>query len=449
MLFIALLLASAMPVCAASETAQWAHAIHVAGFGMTLIQSVDQTQDGGFILAGAGAGASVDAVCIKMNASGMVQWARAYGGVKDDYASRIIQTADGGFIFTGVTESSGAGRTDAWVVKLDSSGNIVWQKTYGSSWIEQARVVLQNKDGSFLVAGNYQRYGSGGGWDAWCMKLTQTGSMVWKKTYRTSTADETVVDAAVTEDGGLILFGSSQGKAWGLRINATGGILWQKLYSAGEQTIGTAVATTEDGGTIVGGIVTTADWGYNGWVARLDSAGNLSWQSGFQSDQYVFVTATRQEKDGHILVIGTVGFSDLLILSPGKQHPFATAPSGDSWSARLDAGGKMILQKTFGRTAQEYVSAFHETPDDGSVFVGCRVTDTGFDALVARTTADGNACSRFRSTRKISNLAMNMTAEASNVGITNAVFLARAGKGVAANLTTSIVNLCAASAAMQ
>lgn len=450
LMFLALLFVWAMPLCAENEAAPWARAIHVDVY--TAIQSVDQTSDGGFILAGVWFNdTDIDAVCIRLNASGMVQWAKKYGGTKYDYASRIMQTADGGFIFAGSTESFGAGRSDAWVVKLDSSGNIVWQKTYGSSWIEQGRVVIQNKDGSYFIAGNYQRYGTGGGWDGWCMKLTQTGGIAWRKVYR-RTSDEMLMDAAATGDGGFILVGqgATRSRAWCVRIDGSGKTLWQKAYGVGDTDItATAVAATADGGAVLGGMYMTADWKANGWTAKVDSSGNLSWQSSFQSDEYVFVTAIRQEKDGHILVTGTVGFSDFIILSHGKQHPFAATPNGDSWSGRLDATGKMFWQNSFGKTPNEYLSAVHQTPDDGSVFVGYRKTSAGWDALVTRTSADGSTCSKFRSTKKISGATLNMTAESSNVGTTQGVFSVRDSKGVTTNLTTSVVNLCAATASTQ
>lgn len=110
------------------------------------------------------------------------EWARSYGGVGRDGASSVQQTTDGGYIVAGSTDSFSAGSNDAWVFKLDASGIIVWQKTYGGAGNDNASWIQQTSDGGYIVAGYTSSYGAGG-IDAWVLKLDSTGNVVWQRTY--------------------------------------------------------------------------------------------------------------------------------------------------------------------------------------------------------------------------------------------------------------------------
>ncbi|MEF3167805.1 MAG: hypothetical protein K6360_00495 [Deltaproteobacteria bacterium] len=81
------------------------------------------------------------------------QWAKTYGGTSHDVANSIQQTSDGGYIVAGWTSSFGAGDWDFWVIKLDASGNVAWQKTYGGTSCDEAFSIQQTSDGGYIVAG--------------------------------------------------------------------------------------------------------------------------------------------------------------------------------------------------------------------------------------------------------------------------------------------------------
>jgi len=139
------------------------------------INSVIQTADGGFALAGYtysyGAG-GMDVWLVRTDARGVPQWQQTYGGSHYDYANAVIKTADGGFALAGCTESFGPGKYyyyNAWLVKTDADGNVEWQQTYGGSDWDGANSVIETADGGFALAGITASYGAGG-YDAWLVK---------------------------------------------------------------------------------------------------------------------------------------------------------------------------------------------------------------------------------------------------------------------------------------
>jgi ribosomal protein S11 len=135
------------------------------GTGSDNASSVQQTSDGGYMVAGYtesfGAGGS-DIFLIKTDASGNVIWAKTYGGTHSDYASSVQQTSDGGYIVAGYTFSFGAGINDIFLIKTDANGNVIWAKTYGGTAYDYAYSVQQTSDGGYIVAGYTRSFGAGG-----------------------------------------------------------------------------------------------------------------------------------------------------------------------------------------------------------------------------------------------------------------------------------------------
>ena len=140
--------------------------------------SVIQTSDGGFLAAGYtesyGAGEE-DFWLIKTDSRGNKIWDKTFGGSKLDYCNSVIQTADGGFLAAGYTESYGAVLRDFWLIKTDSRGNKIWDKTFGGSWWDECSSVIQTADGGFLAAGYTESYGAGEA-DFWLIKLDAEGN---------------------------------------------------------------------------------------------------------------------------------------------------------------------------------------------------------------------------------------------------------------------------------
>jgi len=193
--------------------------------------AVQQTADGGYVLAGStssyGAG-GCDAWLIKTDASGNKLWDKTFGGVYDDEAYSVQQTADGGYVVAGYTLSYGAVHsTDAWLIKTDASGNKLWHKTFGGALMDGAYAVQQTADGGYVVAGWTSSYGAGGR-DAWLIKTDASGNKVWDKTFGGPSRDE-AWSVQRTADGGYVLagwtysYGVGSFDAWLIKTTSAGG----------------------------------------------------------------------------------------------------------------------------------------------------------------------------------------------------------------------------------
>ncbi len=184
-------------------------------------------------------------------------------GASDDYAESVQATSDGGYILAGGTNSFGAGNYDAWCVKLDASGNVLWQKTYGGASADIAESVQATSDGGYILAGSCQS-------DAWCVKLDASGNVLWQKTYGSADNDNAWAVQA-TSDGGYILagntnsFGAGNSDVWCLKLSSTGDIdpscanlVLSSIASTSVSTAVPAISTAAVMPTAVAGIATSA-----------------------------------------------------------------------------------------------------------------------------------------------------------------------------------------------
>ena len=114
--------------------------------------------------------------CIGYTAGEILTWDKAFGGIEAEVANSIIQTRDGGYALAGYTWSKGAGREDAWMIKLDENGEMAWDKTFGGSDEDVARCIIQAENGGYVLAGYTESKGAGK-YDAWVIKLDEKGNL--------------------------------------------------------------------------------------------------------------------------------------------------------------------------------------------------------------------------------------------------------------------------------
>jgi len=238
--------------------------------------SVQQTSDGGYIVLGKTE--SVDGenwgiLLIKTDTNGNVQWAKTYGGGGKYKAYSVQQTSDGGYILAGeeylfVDDGGGdyfAFSTrdyNALLIKTDANGNVQWAKTYGGTNYDYATSVQQTSGGGYIVAGRTYSFGAGG-WKVFLIKTYANGNLEWAKTYSTGTGWAESVRQ--TSDGGYILAGYIYTGIWPnydiflIKTYANGNVQWAKIYGGGNRDEGAFVQQTSDGGYIVVG--TTESFG--------------------------------------------------------------------------------------------------------------------------------------------------------------------------------------------
>jgi uncharacterized delta-60 repeat protein len=334
------------------------------GSGNDQVWSVQQTGDGGCILAGwtasFGAGGN-DFWVLRLDSTGSVVWQKAYGGALQDDARCVKQTSDGGYVVAGETNSFGTGGLDFWVLRLNSNGSIVWQKTYGGTGDDTAWSVEQTADGGYIVGGQTASFGAGS-IDAWVLKLDSNGSVTWQKTYGGSGAD-VLRSVGQSSDGGYIVagytisFGAGTLDAWILKLSSNGSVTWQKTYGGYSDDYVTSIQETQDGGYIAAG--TTLSFGagsYNIWVLKLDSNGSAVWQKTYGGAGGDYADSVQQTSDGGYIVAGhTSSFG---------------AGSWDAWVLKLDSAGSLTWQKTYGGSDNDQVYSVRQTTDGGYILAG-------------------------------------------------------------------------------
>ena len=303
--------------------------------------SVQQTSDGGYIIVGGtysfGAGEN-DVYLIKTDSEGNLQWQKAFGGSHFDYGESVKQTKDGGFIIAGSTASFGEGSYDVYLIKTDSAGNLQWQKTFGGIWYDWGYSVQQTRGGGFIIAGTTASFG-GGSYDVYLVKTNPAGDMRWQKTFGGSNLDE--ARSVQQAKGGFIIagftksFGEGSWDAYLIKTNPAGNMRWQKTFGGVGEDYGCSVKRTTDGGFVITGL-TTSFGEVNGdvYLVKTDSAGNLRWQKTFGGSNEDYGNSVQQTRDGGFIIAGSTrsfgeGRLDVYLIKVGGVRVIPGDITGD------------------------------------------------------------------------------------------------------------------------
>ena len=171
--------------------------------------SVISTNDAGFAITGMTRSlgdSNGDVWLIKVNSNGEIEWERTYGGDDTEYGRTIQQTVDGGYIIIGQTESFGLGYNDAYLIKTDSQGNEIWSQTFGGQGTDQGRQVVNTLDEGYLISGYTDSFGTLGGFNFWLVKANSLGELEWQRFYGEQ-GDDRGLSGIQTSDGGYAIAG--------------------------------------------------------------------------------------------------------------------------------------------------------------------------------------------------------------------------------------------------
>jgi uncharacterized delta-60 repeat protein len=350
--------------------------------------SVRQTSDGGYIVAGRimsfGAG-DFDIFLIKTDANGNVQWAKTYGGTSRDIAHSVQQTSDGGYIVAGYTESFGAGLRDIILIKTDANGNFQWAKTYGGAHWEEARSVQQTTDGGYIVAGFTRSFGPPWNGEFFLIKTDANGNLEWAKTYGGLGWDE-ASSVQQTSDGGYIVAGYTRsfGPSWNgefflIKTDANGNFQWAKTYGGLGWDEASSVQQTSDYGYIMTGLTAAFGAGaYDFFLIKTDADGSLEWAKAYGGTSYDWAFSVQQTSGGGYIVAGfTQSFG---------------AGSADFFLIKTYANGNVQWAKTYGGASDDRANSVQQTTDGGYIVAGFTASfgAGGGDLFLIKTDADGN-----------------------------------------------------------
>ncbi|MFW9995536.1 MAG: hypothetical protein ACFFD4_26095 [Candidatus Odinarchaeota archaeon] len=335
-------------------------------------EAVIQTADGGFAVAGStssrGAG-KMDAWLVKTNGNGMLEWNCTFGGEEDDGVETVIQTADGGFALAGFTRSSGANDSDAWLVKTDASGKVEWNCTFGGDLDDKITGLYQLANGSFVMHGYHGQelitascaYGCLGGHsafydNAWLLVVDETGNLLQDFVYEIP-GFVRFHDARSTGDGLVIAGLSASQLDWStgwttyigdnslfyLRIEKNSVYKWNKildnLFFSGSYPesfqLGDLIYTADGGFILIGQCDGEFDGKYQSLV-KMDSNGQVQWELVFVIENLKSSPVLIQTTDG-----GYVLAWNVLSHRTGGD-------SADAWLARFDENGTLAWEHAYG-----------------------------------------------------------------------------------------------------
>lgn len=342
------------------------------------------TSDGGYLICAVASSSDGDVIgnhggfdgwLVKIRSTGDIEWQKTYGGTGDDYLQNFIQTPDGGYILCGGTRSLNGdvtgnhGGNDGWVVKVSSTGTLEWQKAYGGTGDDNFRRILATSDGGYLLAGassssNGDVTTNQGGTDAWVVKISNTGTLQWQKTYG-GTANDNFVIASQTSDGGYLLSGNAANSSgditgnhgaldgWVVKINSTGTLQWQKTYGGTQIDVFRDMVATPDGGYLISGNTASSDGDVtgnhgdvDGWVVKIGNTGILEWQKTYGGSLAELFYSLLPASDGGYVVLGHSRSSD--------GDVTVNYGEADLWAVKVSNTGTLQWQKSYGGTGADF-----------------------------------------------------------------------------------------------
>ena len=412
-LFFALFILASI-IVNAQPAIEWQKCL--GGTGEDRANSIQQTSDGGYIVAGysksnngnvTGNHGYFDYWIVKLNSVGTIEWQKSLGGTNLDYVKLIKQTEDGGYIVVGGSASNDGdvtgnhGGNDYWIVKLDSEGGIEWQKSLGGTNSDFAYSIQQTTDGGYIVAGeSYSNDGDVTGHhgttsysDYWIVKLNNVGDIEWQKSLG-GTGYEAASTIQQTKDGGFIVAGYSasndgdvtghHGQAykydyWIVKLSSVGEIEWQKSFGGTENDAAWSIIQTKEGGFIVAGWSYSNDGdatghhgttgNYDSWIVKLNNIGSIEWKKslgGSGDDEAYSIIQTKDE--GYIIASYSRSNDGDVTSNHG---------SWDNWIVKLNSTGDIEWQKSFGGTNSDYAFSIKQTTDDGYIVAGASNSNNG------------------------------------------------------------------------
>ncbi len=328
---------------------------------------------------------------IQLTAQPAIEWERSYGGSWSECVYGIVPTHDGGYVLAGNSNSTDGqvtgnhGYDDIWVFKIDSIGELIWQRSIGGSLGEFANSIRATPDSGFVLVAtassdNFEVRDNHGKSDMLVVKLTKDGEIAWKRALG-GDRSESGNAIQLTADGGYIVAGgtySEYGQVsgnhggydfWLVKLTAEGEIEWQKCFGGSGDEIAFSILQTQDNGYIVAGTTTSKDGDVsenNGkkdyWIVKLNEELEIEWERSFGGQRNDYPEEVVQAADGGFVVAG-----------------YAQSHSGDIvdhrygvnyWVVKLSAEGDSLWTKCLGGSGDDEAYSMQPTADGAYIIAG-------------------------------------------------------------------------------
>lgn len=338
--------------------------------------SMDTTSDGGYVMTGnhnSSTGGSIDAFIFKTDSSGALEWSKKVGDARTDILFSVKQVTNGNIITAGYSNSFSVDSVNQfYMMKLNSSGSILWQKVYVANpgIIMQGKRVIQTSDGGLIIGGSKQDSRKGMVY----LKTDSSGVVLWGKYIESSTLLYGLESIRETADNGFIISGNGD---LVIKVDSMGDVTWSKTYITGAKIL--SVEQTAEGGYIMAG--ETTNWSgshLDMFLIKTDSSGNVVWCNTYGGGNNDYFGAAFQSSDGGYIIGGSS-------LSFGSG-------SFDMIVIKTDSAGNTLWSKTYGGAGGERVSAAYETAD-GWVFGGLTSSFGNLlnNSYIVKTDFNGNS----------------------------------------------------------
>lgn len=361
---------------------------------------VEQTSDGGYIVAGftgprePHGNTNGNAWLIKSDSDGYKEWDKIFGkSTGEDIGFSVQQTKDGGYVIAGYTMSYAVGKADAWLIKIDAHGNEEWNKTFGGKEWDSGYSIQQTNDGGYIIVGTTSSHGKGS-FDVWLIKTDENGNEMWNETFGGENPDIGVFVQQTSDKEYIIAgytssYGAGDSDVWLIKTDSGGNEEWNRTFGGGSTDVGCCVREIEEG-YIIGGYTDSFGAGKTDvWLIKIDEKGNEIWNKTFGGKNLDGGQSIQQTADGGYIIAGFTWSYCLLIC--------------DAWLIKTDENGNMEWNKAFGRKFWTYdtIVSVQQTNDNGYILTGSTWTKTGADVWLIKTDENGNVRNKMLSKNAI------------------------------------------------
>jgi len=371
-------------------------------------QSVTATVDGGYIILGYTQSndgdvtdkqdTSFDFWVIKYSSQNTVEWQKTYGGSGDDRGNSIVQTQDGGYAVLGFSFSedgdvtNNEGLQDFWLLRLDASGNLIWQNSFGFEGSDSGISLIETSDLGFLLSGIIDISASGGqgatnrndnrhaGGDYWLIKVNQLGELEWSNFYGGNFTD-TPFGIIQKDNNGFLVVGSSDSSDtdisnnkgtydfWVLDISPEGALLNEKSLGGTQIDEGRSIIASGDGNFLITGDTRSDDvdvlnnkGGADLWLVKITPQGELLWEKSIGGSNFDVARSIKSSQDGNFILSGSSRSDDFDVNNNKGQN--------DAWVLKINANGDVLWETTIGGSNIDFAYDIAELNNGSIIAVG-------------------------------------------------------------------------------